>query len=298
MPTPKIEIYAPKQSDDIEKRYKDLYNAYIELVNYIQWILGHLDSKNVKEIDFNVTKYKNLEAINIITQTLVTQTLYAEKGYIAELTVDQLDTSAKVQNYLDEDTSDVNYIKIYEQHIEFRTAKVKLEEDGVTPLEPVQAVDRFDKLLYWVDNTYKAVTYTANDMPVMVYQYDETIKMKISFIDVGGTKEPFIVLGEGIGNPTYPDRGKAFIHKDTEGLLLKYIRSDGEEVYLKLGENGTSLSHDVLSALNFYSNGFIAEYGETQVGYRWTKDVQGRITQLENIYTSEVVPVTWNGGVI
>ena len=42
---------------------------------------------------------------------LITPNLYADKATISELTVDQLDTSVKVQNYLNEDTSDVNYIK-------------------------------------------------------------------------------------------------------------------------------------------------------------------------------------------
>jgi phage minor structural protein len=239
----------------------------------------------------------------LISQSVIAQTLYAEKGNIAELTVDMLDTSAKVQNYLLKDTdllaslAVVNYIKVYEQNIEFITGEVKYE--GETPLTE-QAVDRFNKPLYWVDDTYKAVTYTENDKPVMVYQYDELVKMKMSFERDTDTLEysPKITLGAGTGNMTYPDRGKGFIYKDTEGLLLKYIKADGTEVFLKLGEDGNLQSHDMLSALDFYSNGFTATYGGSEVGYRWTKDVQGRITQLENIYTSEVVPVTWNGGAI
>ncbi len=256
-----------------------------------------------------------LEAIKanidvVVSNTVITETLYADKGNIADLTVNKLDTSIKVDNYklrYDEDfatniekqqqsVSDVNYIKAYEQHIEFCTGSVKYDEDGVPLTE--QATDDKGRPLYWVDNTHMASTYEPNDLPVMIYQYDETIKLSISFRSFGETYEPYIILGGGIGSTLDPDRGKAFIHKDTEGLLITYKKADGTDVYLRLGEDGISLSHDVLSALNFYSNGFIAKYGETQVGYRWTKDVQGRITQLENIYTSEVVPVTWNGGAI
>jgi len=246
----------------------------------------------------------------VVSNTVITETLYADKGNIVDLTVNKLDTSIKVDNYklrYDEDfatniekqqqsVSDVNYIKVYEQHIEFHTGSVKYDEGGVPLTE--QATDDKGRPLYWVDDTHMASTYEPNDLPVMIYQYDETVKLSISFRRFGETYEPYIILGEGIGSTLDPDRGKAFIHKDAEGLLITYKKADGTDVYLRLGENGISLSHDVLSALNFYSNGFIAEYGNTQVGYRWTKDVQGRITQLENIYTSEVVPVTWNGGAI
>lgn len=256
-----------------------------------------------------------LEAIKanidvVVSNTVITETLYADKGNIADLTVNKLDTSIKVDNYKlryhedfatniekqQQSVSDVNYIKAYEQHIEFRTGSVKYDEDGVPLTE--QATDNKGRPLYWVNNTHTASTYEPNDLPVMIYQYDETIKLSISFRRFDETYEPYIVLGRGIGSTLDPDRGKAFIRKDTEGLVITYKKADGTDVYLRLGEDGISLSHDVLSALNFYSNGFIAKYGETQVGYRWTKDGSGRITQLENIYTSDVAPVTWNGGAI
>ena len=80
------------------------------------------------KLDADITHIKNLVAETIVTQSLIALSLYAEKGYIAELTVDQLDTSQKVKNYKPMKMM-LNYIKIYEQHIEFRTAKVKFEED-------------------------------------------------------------------------------------------------------------------------------------------------------------------------
>lgn len=236
----------------------------------------------------------------LISQAVIAQALYSELGYIAEMTVDQIDTSVKAKAYLDGDTGDVNYWRGFEQHIIFYTGRVKFEEDGVTPLPPVQAKDRHGRLLYWADEEHKTVTYETNESPVLIYQYDELEKAKIT-LEKNISNDEYdvkIVLGAGYGNKTFPDRGKAYIYKDVDGLLLKYIKANGDEEFIRLGENGTSLSHDILSALNFYSNGFIAEYGDTSVGYRWTKDGSGRITQLENIYTSEVVPVTWNGGAI
>lgn len=74
----------------------------------------------------------------VVSNTIITQTLAAEKGNIAELTVDQLDTSDKVQNYLSENKADVNYIKAYDQHIEFITAVYATKQHWTTyPISPV-----------------------------------------------------------------------------------------------------------------------------------------------------------------
>jgi hypothetical protein len=282
----------------VEEKIQALTDAYHMLTKYLEFLLFNLDSLNISEIDADITRIKNLEAVNVITQTLITQTLYAEKGYIAELTVDQLDTSQKVRNYLEGNLDDDNYIKIYDQYIEFRTGRVKYNESGEPLTE--QATDRFGKALYWVDSENKAVQYEVNDNPVLIYQYDEAVKAKIYFKnnEATGYYDVEWELGAGHGIPGFPERGKLFIQKDSEGGTIKYVRADGKEEFIRLCEDGIIISHDTLTKIEFYSNGFIAEYGNTQVGYRWTKDVQGRITQLENIYTSEVVPVTWNGGAI
>ena len=282
----------------VEEKIQALTDAYHMLTKYLEFLLLNLDSINISEIDADITRIKNPEAVNIITQTLITQTLYAEKGYIAELTVDQLDTSQKVRNYLAGNLGDDNYIKIYDQYIEFLTGSVKYNESGEPLTE--QATDRFGKALYWVDSENKAVQYEVNDNPVLIYQYDEAVKAKIYFKknEATGYYDVEWELGAGQGIPGFPERGKLFIQKDSEGGTIKYVRADGKEEFIRLCEDGIIISHDTLTKIEFYSNGFIAEYGNTQVGYRWTKDGSGRITQLENIYTSEVVPVTWNGGAI
>lgn len=282
----------------VEEKIQALTDAYHMLTKYLEFLLLNLDSLNISEIDADITRIKNLEAVNIITQTLITQTLYAEKGYIAELTVDQLDTSQKVRNYLEGNLDDINYVKIYDQYIEFRTGRVKYNESGEPLTE--QATDRFGKALYWADSEHKAVQYEANDDPVLVYQYDELTKAKIYFKinEATGYYDVEWELGAGHGIPGFPERGKLFIQKDTEGGTIKYVRADGKEEFIRLCEDGIIISHDTLTKIEFYSNGFIAEYGNTQVGYRWTKDSSGRITQLENIYANEVIPVTWSGGSI
>jgi CRISPR/Cas system CSM-associated protein Csm4 (group 5 of RAMP superfamily) len=47
MPTPIIPSYAPGLHDDINAKIKGLSNAYIETTQYLQWLMQHLDEKNV-----------------------------------------------------------------------------------------------------------------------------------------------------------------------------------------------------------------------------------------------------------
>ena len=240
-----------KPGASVEDRMQALTDAYAMLTKQLKFLLSNLDSGNVTELDADITHIKNLVAETIVTQSLIALSLYAEKGYIAELTVDQLDTSQKVKNYLDEDTGDVNYIKIYEQHIEFRTAKVKFEEDGVTPLPPVQAEDRHGRPLYWADEEHKAVQFDPNDDPVMIYQYDELMKAKLTFIldPITTNYEVEFTLGAGVGNTEHPDRGKAFIRKVTNGLEIEYITPSGVSRKIALTDDGLDFGSGTIAGM-------------------------------------------------
>jgi len=78
----------------------------------------------------------------VISNTIITQNLYATRGTIAELTVDSLDTSDKVANYLAANTADVNYQKIFDQHFQWITASYKPEQTWTTyPESPVDTAD-------------------------------------------------------------------------------------------------------------------------------------------------------------
>ena len=150
---------------------------------------------------------------------------------------------------------------------------------------------------YW--KTKPVISNLETDFPVVEHQYAQYEKLKIGFVGDGNAAHPQIIMGTGYGSSLYPERGKFFIDKDTTGGILKYIKADGTVVQIKLGENGiegAGSASSPLTKLDFYANGFNAEYDSEEVGYRWTKDGTGKITQLENVYTSEVVPVVWNGG--
>jgi len=172
------------------------------------------------EAEFDVT----------ISNTFITQTLAAETAYIAQLTVDQLETSTKVQNYLNNNTSDVNYIKIFEQYIQFITAST----DG---RETEQVKDRKYNNLYWLDETFKGTTTNITDYPVLIFKYTEQIKMQILFENISGNYVPKIILG--VGDGTGANHAKAEIYKGQTGLEINYFKSNtGETRSLLIDDTG------------------------------------------------------------
>ncbi len=191
---------------------------------------------------------KNLTADVIISNTIVTQTLYADKGYIAELTVDELNTSDKVKRYLESDTSDVNYFYLFDQTMQWITAST----DG---LSTEQVEDRNGNLMYWVDETHKGTTLTANDNPVTIYVYTELIKRIDSFELIDGVYTPVRIegAGTGIGN-----NGKLITYKKTDGYYMDYYHSTtGQLIQFKLTDDGIISS--TIKGFNNVVTGYLAE---------------------------------------
>jgi len=150
-----------------------------------------------------------------ISNTTITQVLAAETGYIAQLTVDELLTDTKVQNYKNSDKSDVNYIKIFEKYIQFVTAST----DGS---QAEQATDRHGNPLYWKDINKDIVVLDITSYPVLIYKYTEQVKMELLFELVGGNYSPKIIMGLGDAN----GYSKAKIFKGQTGLEINYYKSN------------------------------------------------------------------------
>ena len=244
---------------------------------------------NIKDDQIiNVDASKILNVDTIFSQTIVTETLYADKGYISELTVDQLDTSSKVANYLASSTADVNYIKIYEQNIDF----IEATTDG---LSTEQAEDRDGNPLYWVDNTNTGITTEVTAYPVTQYVYTEFVKLKVFFKDIGGTNVPVIQLGTGTG---VGDNGKAFLYKGTTGLDIEYTTSTGTLQTIRNGDNGIEIDGAYIEDIQMYDDGMIITFDDaTEYDIDFTVDgVTGEITQIVNNTTGITTNITWNGG--
>lgn len=232
MPVTKLPV--PEMGMGVEELTNLMFRYYREL----QYILGHLDSDNVSEIDANKTRVLNLEQLvaqtiiagDIVTNTFVTNTLYTEYARIAQLTVDELSTAwEKITNYLIGSTADVNYIYIHDQAIEFITA-------STTGASTRQETNRDGTPLYWTDETHTGVTDEANAFPVTTYVYTELTKSHFTFTNVDGVYIPQLWLGAGTGTG---NNGKSCVWKGIDGLYFDYYHSTtGALLRAKITDNG------------------------------------------------------------
>ena len=228
---------------DIEGNTRSLYKYMESLNEQLTYIFGNLGGDNFNTQDMN-NFIANLGATNIITQTIVsnsvvTKSLYAERGDIAQLTVDWLSTSKKVMKFLNGDTSDDDYLEAHEQGIELKTASVVMSDS--TPVTE-HLKDRYGNALYWAkDITYAEIRdgfpyvngkqvymdTEVTDFPVRVYKYSVTTKMRINFEAENGVNVPKITMGNVIitdsdmvvGDKSFTDvRGEALAARIQAGL--------------------------------------------------------------------------------
>ena len=200
---------------------------------------------------------------------IFTESLYAELGYVAELTVDRLTTSRRVRKYLLGDTSDDNYIHIQDNYIRFMTGSVissnvldteegqhLLTQNGLyiateqsnTQLV-VQVTNRYGDRLYWQrepvsvtadgypmdeDNKQIYATTELTDWPVFSFAYTEQIKAEYAFHEDGEYYVPEIVLGAGDEH----GNSKGYVRKSQTGLLMRYVTSQGKDVDIRWNDDG------------------------------------------------------------
>jgi len=174
----------------------------------------------------------------VITNTLVTNTLYAEYGRIANLTVSELNTAwKKITNYLAADTSPVGYLHMYEQYAKWIIAST----DGSAT---VQETDYDENPLYWIDETHTGMTTTVNAFPVLTYVYTEYVKREISFINIDGNDIPVELIGTGTGTG---NNGKGVIYKEFANskntMHVGYYHStSGSEIGLTIDDDGIHMA--------------------------------------------------------
>lgn len=176
----------------------------------------------------------NVEAV--ASNAAISQVLYATEGRIARLTVDHLLTGDFISG-----TEYINFIDAQGQYLKFIIGH---RNDS---LPQVHYTDEDDQPLYWDSADHNYMTPTETEWPVMVYVYDLTTKLQMDFeSDISGTMVPKIIYGAGVGNPDHPNWGKGYDYKETDGLLRKYIKTDGSILSIKLGENGIEIDPPLL----------------------------------------------------
>lgn len=274
-------IKMPFENDNVTK--EDLLQFQFALNRMLQWAFANI--RDAQIVDISAAKILDVESLS--SETAVINNLYATSARIAELTVDELETSTKVANYLATSTADVNYIRAYEQHIEF----IEATTDG---LSTEQVEDRDGNPLYWEDASNEGITTDNTGFPVTQYVYTEVTKMKINFQTIGGVYSPVIQLGAGTG---VGDNGKAFIYKDTNGLTMKYTTSTGDVQYIKNGDNGVEIDGQYVTGIDMYDDGMDVDFEDgTTHDIDFTVDGSGYITSITNNTTSVTTTITWNAG--
>lgn len=230
---PKIEEgEAPQES------IRKIQNYLFMLLEQLRYTLQNLGGENFNDAEMEAYIKKIsaglIVAQTVISNTFITNELYAQYGSIADLTVDKLRTDYKrAQRYLAGDKSQLDYISIHDEEISFITATT----DG-TWTEQL-TVD--GKSFWWTDGNKTQMTSEKNTgLPVTVYAYEEMVKAQFRFqnITIGETSTvmPVMVWGAGTGPG---DNGKCFLYKAPDGMHIRYHKSDGKgTVQLELKDTG------------------------------------------------------------
>ena len=217
-----LDTTMPERKGNTDNQIKAVYDYLVLLLENLRYILRNLGPENMNESEILPWLNDKLEVKTLISNTVITNELYADYGAIADLTVDELRTDYdKAQRYLNGDTSALDYLYIHDEQIEFRSGTVHLDS-GTPATEQLHHRGRY---FWWTDNTKTQMTsMEITAWPVIVYVYDELIKGAYRFETVtkNGTtiKVPVLVFGAGTGDQQDPDIGKAYIRKTSDSFEL------------------------------------------------------------------------------
>lgn len=232
----------PDQSGGTEQKLAAVYDYLVMLLENLRYILRNLSPENFNEQETLDWIGKNIKAQTVVSNTVITNELYADYGAIADLVVDELRTDyQKAARYLAGNTAAIDFLHIYDECIDFRTGTVK-RENGVPLTEQLHHGDRY---FWWREGRTQMTSLEDTGDPVIVYQYDELLKGTLRFEDytVNGvtTKVPTFVLGAGYGNVQDPAKGRGFLRKGTDSFDVWLHNNSGQDRGIFIGEQYTDI---------------------------------------------------------
>ncbi len=276
----------PERSGSTEEQLRAIHDYLALLLENLRYILRNLGPENFNQgdvIQWMDDKVKK-DADVIVTNTLITNELYADYGAIADLTVDELRTDyAKAARYLAGNTAALDYLYIHDEQIEFRSGTVHL--DGGVPA--TEQLHRRGRWFWWTDDAHSQMTSLENTgLPVTVYVYDELIKGVFQYENrtVNGVtvKIPVLTLGAGTGDQSDPDLGKGYLYKGTDSLRLYLHGSTDNGIFI--GQYTDLVGLRKTTALDFsdYDNGSFTETidGGLTETYAVTFDTDGNPVKI------------------
>ncbi len=247
----------PERTGSVEDRLRALYDYLALLLENLRYLLRNLGPENMNESELLPWLNDALEVKTLISNTVITNELYADYGAIADLTVDELRTDyAKAQRYLAGNTGPLDYLYIHDEQIEFLSGTVHLD-GGVPATEQLHHRGRY---FYWTDGTRTQMTSVEiTAWPVVVYQYDELIKGTYCFQTVDNVKVPVLIFGAGTGDQSDPNLGKGYLRKDADSLDMFLHGSADNGIFI--GQYTDLVGLRKTTGLNFsnYENGSFTE---------------------------------------
>lgn len=223
-----IKIQRKESGVWVDKFYADTYGIlYVEdVVTKRQKIEDGLDNLLIDAENgiLDLSKFKVIIG-SLSAENIETKVIYADEGFITDLTVNHLRTTDD-----NPDLDVINYIDIQGRYARWIT--------GTKTGSPQQATNSKGQLLYYTDSSMTDVTTTVTPYPVNVYSYTKETKLQIYFKSNDSFEVPVIEMGAGNGTG---DEAKGFIHKEQTALQVEYVAEGGR------GTNGIKIHNDGLS---------------------------------------------------
>lgn len=246
-----------------------------------------------------------------------TDSLYAEQGDIAELTVDRLSTSKRVRLYNLRSTADDNFVEIQDNYLRFITGTPIEDPNNPGTYLTEQATNRYGQGLYWSEipdsinadgypldedgNQIYATTTaptpgtgeTLDDYKVMVYQYTELVKAQFAFELESGTYVPILTLGAGDGN----GRTKGMLHKSASSFDIGFTDSNGNDMGIHMNSAGYMDLEGIRRTISLDFSNFPLGYfqaamdGNLAVNYGVDFDANGDPVRIYD--STHSMDVTW-----
>lgn len=237
-----IDTSFPTRRGSTEQQISAVYDYLVMLLENLRYILRNLSPENFNEQETLDWIGRNIQANTIVSNTVITNELYADYGAIADLVVDELRTDyQKAARYLAGNTAAIDFLHIYDECIDFRTGTVR-RENGVPLTEQLHHGDRY---FWWREGRTQMTSLEDTGDPVIVYQYDELLKGTLRFEDYTSgsvtTKVPTFVLGAGYGNALDPAKGRGFLRKGTDSFDVWLHNNVGEDRGIFIGEQYTDI---------------------------------------------------------
>ena len=287
--------------ESTEAKLNAVQNYLFLLLENLRYILRNLSPENFNEQETLDWIGRNIKANTIVSNTVITNELYAEFGAIADLVVNELRTDyQKASMYLAGNTAAIDFLHIYDECIDFRTGTVK-RENGVPLTEQLHHGDRY---FWWREGRTQMTSLEDTGDPVIVYQYDELLKGTLRFEDytVNGvtTKVPTFVMGAGYGNQQDPAKGRGFLRKGIDSFDIWLHNNSGQDRGMFIGEQYTDIVGLRKTTEIDFSGWDNGDFSETVDGGRVNAfsvgfDAQGRPVKITDAAGHETA-VVWEAG--